>query len=117
MIDGVVGCFVEFIVLKPDPDFLVFVVHRFTSCLCCVSVWASARARFPTMKDFVMNSISCASSGLETCPTIIMGCHSLGISLSVVFKRTCCTGGIRCMYGCYRNQMSSDYGFLHKMFK
>jgi len=103
--------------LKPDPDFFVFVVHRFTSVYLALSVRAITCERFPTTKVLTMNSISFASSGLETCPTIIMGCHSLGTFLFVLFKRTCCTGSIRCMYGCYRNQMSDAVMSLHKMFK
>ena len=48
-----------------------------------------------------MNSTTVASSGLDTCPTIIIFSHSSVSVLSVFFKASCCTPNTRGLYSPY----------------
>jgi len=72
-----------------------------TSVVSYLLLCANTLARFPVTNDLVINTISFASSGVDTCPTIIIFYHSSLLILSVCLLRPCCTTVTQYLYACY----------------
>ena len=115
---GRVGCLKNYIFFILCSPILLFhlVLSFLASCNYSwfVSLHFRARnlARFPTTNSFTTSSISFASSGVDTWPTIIIFYHSSMPILSVLFKRCCCTTIALYLYSCYPKLFFSYFSII-----